>query len=86
MTDVATQRQRKALRRRLPATELPSPIDPPTGCPFHTRCAHTMDICRRETPEATAIDGGGWVACHLQSAGPQLAGAPLDRMGAPAAP
>ena len=59
VADVATQRQRKAVRRQLPATELPSPIDPPSGCPFHTRCTYAMDICRREMPEPTPIDGGG---------------------------
>ena len=86
VTDVATQRQRKAARRQLPATELPSPIDPPSGCPFHTRCTYAMDICRREMPEPTPIDGGGWAACHLQSTGPRLGGAPLGGLEEPALP
>ncbi len=80
VANVATQRQRKAVRRKLPATELPSPVNPPQGCPFHTRCTHAMDLCRRELPKPSPIDGGGWVACHLQSSGPQLAGATLDQM------
>ena len=82
VTDVATQRRRKAVRRGLPATELPSPINPPRGCPFHTRCRHAMDICRREMPDASPVDDGGWVACHLQSTGPRLGGRALDRMSA----
>ena len=86
VTDVATQRQRKAARRRLPATELPSPINPPSGCPFHTRCTYAMDICRREMPEPTPIDGGGWAACHLQSTGPRLGGAPLGGLEQHASP
>ncbi|NDV00551.1 ABC transporter ATP-binding protein [Pseudoroseicyclus tamaricis] len=39
--------------------EMPSPITPPTGCPFHPRCPHVVDICRREVP---AFQRG--VACH----------------------
>ena len=78
VADVAAQRRRKAARRQMPATELPSPIAPPAGCPFHTRCTHAMDVCRREMPSPSPVDGGGWVACHLQSAGPRLAGRPLS--------
>ena len=49
--------------------EPPSPIDPPTGCPFHPRCPKVMDECRQRTPELIAVsDGNGktrHVACHL---------------------
>ena len=69
VADVAIQRRRKAARRKLPATELPSPVNPPQGCPFHTRCGYAMDVCRAEMPAPSPVDGGGWAACHLQSAG-----------------
>jgi len=45
--------------------DVPSPINPPSGCNFHPRCQHTMDICREETPELKNIGGEHWVACHL---------------------
>ncbi len=70
----AVQRTRK--RIVLPG-DMPSPISPPAGCPFHSRCPHVMDVCRREMPEHTPVDGGGSVACHLQTTGPALAGAGL---------
>lgn len=43
--------------------EMPSPIDPPTGCAFHTRCQFQNDRCRQETPELITTDGAQ-VACH----------------------
>lgn len=64
-------------RPSAPAGELPSPVNPPAGCPFHTRCPLVMDRCRTEMPLPTRVDGGGQVACHLQTTGPALAGRPL---------
>lgn len=46
--------------------DLPDPANPPSGCPLQTRCPHVMDICRREMPPVTEVDGGGHVACHLR--------------------
>jgi oligopeptide/dipeptide ABC transporter ATP-binding protein len=45
--------------------ELPSPLDPPAGCKFHTRCPHAKDICRKEAPPAVARTDSHVVACHL---------------------
>lgn len=46
--------------------EIPSPINPPSGCRFHTRCPKYIgDICRTEEPPLVDIGGGQLVACHL---------------------
>ncbi len=48
------------------STELPSPIDPPPGCRFHTRCPKAEDICRRIEPQMAQVgDGDHFVACHF---------------------
>jgi len=44
--------------------ELPSPLNPPRGCVFSTRCPHAIDRCRKERPEPRPLDGRA-VACHL---------------------
>ena len=44
--------------------ELPSPIDPPPGCRFHTRCPGATDICRQVEPPLTRYQGGHEAACH----------------------
>jgi dipeptide transport system ATP-binding protein len=43
--------------------ELPSPLNPPSGCAFHVRCPHATDLCRQERPELREIDGRE-VSCH----------------------
>ncbi|RMF90632.1 MAG: ABC transporter ATP-binding protein [Nitrospinota bacterium] len=49
--------------------EVPSPIDPPAGCPFHPRCPLTVDRCREEIPRWQEIEAEHWVACHLATEG-----------------
>ncbi len=44
--------------------ELPSPINPPVGCRFHTRCQHTSERCLTEEPVMEAVGGDHFVACH----------------------
>ena len=44
--------------------EIPSPIDPPSGCHFHPRCPHAMPRCATEEPRLRG-DGGRLIACHL---------------------
>jgi oligopeptide/dipeptide ABC transporter ATP-binding protein len=53
-------------RKRIPLPgEVPSPIDPPPGCRFHTRCPRVMRVCSREMPELKQIEENHLVACHL---------------------
>jgi peptide/nickel transport system ATP-binding protein len=67
---------------RLVVGELPDPSNPPTGCPFRTRCVHAFEACERTMPDATPVDAGGSVRCHLQSDGPRLAGRTLRAVAA----
>jgi oligopeptide transport system ATP-binding protein len=45
--------------------EVPSPVNPPSGCSFRTRCPFAMDICAQETPELLNQNKNHKVACHL---------------------
>jgi len=45
--------------------ELPSPLAPPPGCRFHTRCPHAMPVCKTTTPDLKSVAPGRIAACHL---------------------
>jgi len=45
--------------------EMPSPINPPSGCHFHPRCPAAMDICRQVAPDVISVGGTHTVSCHL---------------------
>ena len=45
--------------------EIPSPVNPPSGCHFHTRCPYVQDVCKTETPQWQEIEKGRFVACHF---------------------
>lgn len=64
--------------RKILSGDVPDPTQPPNGCPFHTRCEFAMDVCREQMPPMTPVEGGGEVACWLQTHGPVLAGRPLE--------
>jgi len=64
-------------RKRVVLTgDVPSPINRPSGCHFHTRCPYAHARCRSEEPALRTVQDGHLVACHLHDAGPTL---PLAR-------
>jgi oligopeptide/dipeptide ABC transporter ATP-binding protein len=60
-----SQRSRGRKERERLAGDIPSALHPPSGCRFHTRCPHTMPICRAQEPRITEPSPGRQVACHL---------------------
>jgi oligopeptide/dipeptide ABC transporter ATP-binding protein len=59
--DPRVKRQKRVLQG-----DVPSPINPPSGCHFHTRCPYVVDRCRTETPALREVKPGQMVACHLR--------------------
>jgi oligopeptide/dipeptide ABC transporter ATP-binding protein len=55
----------KSRRKLLLLGEIPSPMNPPSGCRFHTRCPYAKEVCRTEEPKIEEISEGHYVACHL---------------------
>jgi oligopeptide/dipeptide ABC transporter ATP-binding protein len=62
----ATARARK---RVILTGDVPSPINPPSGCHFHARCPYAMARCRHEAPALRQVRPGHWTACHLHDTG-----------------
>jgi len=55
----------KRKRRVLAKGELPSPLSPPGGCPFHPRCPYAEELCHRERPDLKEKEPGHRAACHF---------------------
>ena len=54
----------RARKRTILTGDVPSPINPPSGCRFHPRCPIAMEICSQKVPEWREIGSDHWVACH----------------------
>ena len=52
--------------KRILEGDVPSPVKPPPGCHFHTRCPYVEERCRHEVPALREINPGHVVACHLR--------------------
>jgi oligopeptide transport system ATP-binding protein len=59
-----------AKERILLMGDVPSPLNPPSGCAFHTRCPQKQDICVHEQPVLTELTNEHWVACHFKETYP----------------
>jgi len=57
---------RSARKRIILSGDVPSPVDPPAGCRFHTRCPVAIDRCRVEVPPMKEVAPGHFAACHLR--------------------
>jgi oligopeptide/dipeptide ABC transporter ATP-binding protein len=58
--DPKVKRQKKILQG-----DVPSPVNPPPGCAFHTRCPYVMARCKEVAPRLDEVAPGNFVACHL---------------------
>jgi oligopeptide/dipeptide ABC transporter ATP-binding protein len=59
----------KGRKRVILSGDVPSPINPPPGCHFHTRCPYAMARCRHEAPALREVKPAHWAACHLHDGG-----------------
>lgn len=85
LSSIATVSSDRSGRPRIPITgEIPSPVDPPSGCRFHTRCPWAMKICSEVAPAATTTPSGATAFCHLHDHGPALRGETVLTVPVPA--
>ncbi len=66
LSAVPTPDPRAQKKRIILGGDVPSPIHPPPGCRFHTRCPYTFERCRVEEPLMQEVRAGHYVACHLR--------------------
>jgi peptide/nickel transport system ATP-binding protein/oligopeptide transport system ATP-binding protein len=70
LSAVPVPKARARGRKRVILTgDVPSPINPPSGCHFHTRCPFAMSRCRHEAPTLREVQPSHWASCHLHDGG-----------------
>jgi oligopeptide/dipeptide ABC transporter ATP-binding protein len=62
---IANPKLARARQRTVLQGELPSPLEPPAGCPFHSRCPIAQDRCKSDKPELRVVGSGALAACHF---------------------
>lgn len=66
LLSAALEPRRQSRRQRIVLQgDVPNPANPPSGCPFHTRCPKAMKVCRMDSPEIQEVSAEHLVACHL---------------------
>lgn len=66
LDSVPVPNPRRRRKRQVLRGDVPSPINPPKGCHFNTRCPLAMDRCFHETPKLREVAPGHLAACHLR--------------------
>ncbi len=69
---------RASQRRIVLSGDVPSPVNPPAACRFHTRCPFTLAVCRKVMPAMAEVASGHWVACHRHA---EVEGLVRDQFG-----
>jgi oligopeptide/dipeptide ABC transporter ATP-binding protein len=62
---IADPRKAQESKRQIIEGDIPSPIDIPTGCRFHTRCPYAKPVCKEVSPQMKEVENGHFAACHL---------------------
>lgn len=65
LSAVPVPNPRRSRDRIILKGDVPSPIDPPSGCHFHPRCPRRLAVCDQDIPDNREVATGHWVACHL---------------------
>lgn len=65
LSAVPVPNPRRARDRIILKGDVPSPVNPPSGCHFHPRCPRRLEICKKEAPDTKEVKPGHFVTCHL---------------------